>query len=303
MKKNFTFLSLIIIPILGLNIDASLNKTSLANLLTYSVCDKPILYKVDRVDPKFDLSKDNFIEDANQAAQIWNKILGKKLFVYDTQGSLSINLIYDERQSLTSKVNQLENTVKSEQQTLKPEIKEYQNLAADFKQKISALNKEIEYWNSKGGAPPDEYNKIIQQQQELKEQANRLNTMAQNLNVSTNNYNSQVSELNQTISTLDNALQEKPEEGVFKYPENVIEVYFNISSQELIHTLAHELGHSIGLQHSTNSKAIMYSKTNQSLILSPDDISALEKLCQRHSIFELLQYYFNLILSRYKIKS
>lgn len=39
-----------------------------------------------------------------QASQIWSSAEGQNLFVYDPQGDLSINLIYDERQSLTKKI-------------------------------------------------------------------------------------------------------------------------------------------------------------------------------------------------------
>ncbi len=302
MKKILIY-TIILTILVTATISFGISKKSyFDHLLTYSVCDKPISYKLDTVDPKFNLSRDGFLDDVNQAALIWNKTLNKNLFVYDPKGSLSINLIYDERQSLTSKVNQLEDTVKSKQQTLKPEISQYQKSVSDFKQRTAVLNKEIEYWNSKDGAPSEEYKKIIQKQQDLKADADRLNAMAKDLNISTGVYNSEINQLNQTISSLDNALQEKPEEGVFKYPENVIEIYFNINSQELIHTLAHELGHSIGLQHSNNSKAIMYSKTNQSLTLSPDDITALEKLCRKHSILELIQTYLSKILNQYQFK-
>lgn len=256
---------------------------------SYSICDQPIRYRVDTVDPKFNLSRETFLSDINQAAEIWNSTWDKNLFVYDPKGDLSINLIYDDRQTLTNQINQLENTVQSEKQSLKPKLSEFQRLSADFKQKVNELNKTIEYWNNQGGAPPDEYQKIITQQQELQTKANQLNAMALNLNISTDQYNTQVHELNQTIGTFNSALEERPEEGIFKGPENRIEIYFNINKNELIHTLAHELGHVLSLPHNSNPKAIMYYKTSQSTAVSKEDIAAMLEACKQHSMFEIIQ--------------
>lgn len=302
MKKVFIYIILLTILSVALSNPNSLKIPALNNLLTFSVCDQPIRYRIDEVDPKFKLSKDNFKSYVNDAAQIWNQSIDKTLFKYDPKGSLSVNLIYDERQSLTEKVTQLNETVKSDQQALKPEVNQYQNLSSDFNQKVDDLNKEIEFWNQKGGAPLEEFNKLVQKQDDLRAQADRLNKMAKDLNSSTDQYNSQVNKLNENISSLNTALEERPEEGVFKYPENRIEIYLNINNQELIHTLAHELGHSIGLEHINNRKAIMYSKTNSSTILSKDDYLALENICKKHTIFELIQHYFTLIIIQYKNK-
>lgn len=273
----------------------------LENLFSYSICDRPIHYRVDTVDPKFNLSRDDFQNDISQASKIWSDSINKNLFIFDPKGDLSINLIYDERQSLTSQINQLENSVSSDKQSLNPKVSEYEKQSLEFKNKVDDLNKQIEYWNSKGGAPPDEYKKIVDEQKALQSEANNLNEMAQSLNLSTRQYNLQVNQLNKTINTLNNALEQRPEEGIFKGPENRIEIYFNISKTELIHTLAHELGHALGLMHSNNVNAIMYFSTNQNIVPTDDDRTALQDLCRRHSIIEIINTYVTLVINKYKV--
>ena len=269
-------------------------------LKPFSFCDRPIHYRVDTVDPTFNLSREEFLSDINQAAKIWDQAIDRDLFVYDPKGQLSINLIYDERQSLTTQIKQLENEVKSEKQSLNPKINEYKRLSAEFKQKLENFNKVVAYWNSQGGAPPDEYNKIVEEQKNLRIEANNLNSMAQSLNLASDSYNAQVEMLNQTIDVFNSTLEERPEEGIFKGPENKIEIYFNITKQELIHTLAHELGHALSLGHVNNPAAIMYAKTSQKLVPTDEDIAVLEDACRKHTIFELFQTRFLAIFPRLK---
>lgn len=289
MKKLLFYLLILIIPaVLFLNPQI---RDYLAYKLSYSLCDSPISYKIDTVDPKFNLLRDDFTSDVDQAAKIWEVPTGKDLFVYDSKGELSINLIFDERQSLTNQINQLESQVKTNKQSLTPQINEYKALQASFENKLQSFKKEVSGWNSKGGAPAEIYDQLIKQQKDLQAEAQKLNGMAKDLNLSTQNYNSQVNELNETIKDFNADLTQRPEEGIFKGPENKIEVYFNISQPELIHTLSHELGHALGLGHVQNPKAMMYFRTNQSANLSLDDKEALDELCKRHSILEILQNY------------
>lgn len=278
----------------------SFSSDDLRNIFYYSYCDEPIYYKIDTVDPRFNLSRDEFSDDIERATKIWEISANKDLFVYDPKGDLSINLIYDERQALSKQIGQLKTKIQSEKQSLDPKFEEYQRLAINLKQELEAFNKEIDDWNSKGGAPPEEYQKLIQKQQELKDRIDNINEMGRSLKISEETFNSQISNFNQTISTFNDVLEERPEEGIFKGSENRIEIYFNLNKEELIHTIAHELGHALGIIHNGNPKAVMYRNTSQTIALSPEDATSLEDVCRKRTIIELIQNYFSWIMIKYK---
>lgn len=262
----------------------------------FSVCDSPISYRIGQIDPKFNLTGQELAQDLEKASQIWNTHYPKPLITYDPKSKLSVNMVYDSRQSLTNKISQIENNLKSQDQNLKPQAQEYEKRLADFKQNVAQLNADIESWNAKGGAPPDEYEKLKQRQQDLQKEATDLNAMAKSLNQTAQSYNADVNQLNSTIETFNQTLVVKPEEGLYDPQASTIDIYFNINQTELIHTLAHELGHAIGLTHVSAPTAIMYTQTNNSLKLSAEDLTALENLCQPHSVFENFQNELKLLL-------
>lgn len=308
--KKILFVFLLILPFLIIFLSPDI-KSYLEYKLSYSYCDRPITYRIDTVDPKFNLSKDEFTVYVMEAEKAWEKSvdLGKftknrELFEFNSAGELSINLIFDERQSLTNEIRDLEGKVDADKSGLSTKISEYEKLSQQFKRKLSDFEAEVKDWNSKGGAPEDIYNKLNARQDELQKEGDSLNEIAKNLNLSTKTYNAQINQLNQTIKNFNEDLLEKPEEGIFKGPENRIEIFFNNGKNELVHTLEHELGHALGLEHISNPKAIMYYKTNQVIKPSLLDIEALEAVCRRHDLIEIIQYYFsNLQLNLSKLSN
>ncbi len=269
----------------------------LASQIYYSPCDTPIQYSIKTVDPQFGISKENFLSYVKDSAQIWNNTANKNLFKYDPQGELAISLVYDERQSLTNKISQFEGDLNTQKSSLNSQIEEYKNLSSQLKQKLNDFNNKVDYWNQQGGAPKDEFDRLVSEQQELKKESDRVNEIARSLNQSTNVYNTEVGNLNQTVDTFNQALKVKPEQGLYNPNDNTIDIFFSKSNQELIHTIAHELGHARGFTHMTNPKAIMYSFTSGEITPSLEDISMLDDICKKRTILEVSKNKLIILLS------
>lgn len=109
-------------------------------------CEKPITYSVVSFDPRFGLSKQDFINDLEQAASIWQGALNRPLLQYVQQGGVvSVNLVYDQRQASTVKQQQISTHIDSKRtayESLKAEFDSekaaYDQQKADLDAKISA---------------------------------------------------------------------------------------------------------------------------------------------------------------------
>lgn len=245
------------------------------NFLLAGPCDSPISYRLGEVDKDYGLTREQFLANVKEAGQIWSSVVKKNLFNNEPNGELTINLIYSERQSMADNLNKLEDNLQSGKQSLDSLTAEYQSLKADFESKLEAFNQEVLSWNkqsfssnSRGGAPEEEFNRLKAQQDELKAEAERLNNLAQKLNLSVEQYNLNVGEFNQNAQSFNQAISERPEEGLYDGSVPKIDIYLTSSENELVHTLAHELGHAIGLSHTVSPDSVMYPWTNE--VLQPD---------------------------------
>lgn len=263
-------------------------------LVYFSYCDQPIRYKIGSVDPRFDISEDQLKNDAQEAADIWNIIESKQLFVFDPTAELTINMVYDERQYLFKQIDLKGNSLNQEKESIEPKISQFDQMTASFQKEVDDLNKQIQHWNSKGGAPApaDVYNQLIAKQSELRARYEQLQQTAQTLKHSTDTYNQEINKLNQTIKTFNNTLEIKPEEGLYDGANNRIDIYFNISQEELITTIAHEFGHAIKLEHNNDPISIMYLKVTRSMQPSITDIQSLREVCKERSRFEVIYQKF-----------
>ncbi len=298
MKKVILIIVFVILLVFGF-----LNRTTIATtaeaIISQSPCAIPRTYSLGEVDPRFKISKADFLSATKEAANTWKNAEGQPLFTYDPESKLTISLTYDERQYLNTQINDLNSQVDEQKDTLKPEIAEYESRASEFKRRNAELNNRISYWNDQGGAPESEYNKLLQEQRSLQQEAQELQTMAQALNQSTDQYNTQIQALDQKVDAYNHTLEQKPEEGIYirEGRDEKIVIYFNNSRPELIHTLAHEMGHAIGMPHTTTQDSIMYPKTTDVTEPSAEDITALAEVCRKRNIVETLGNNLSLLAS------
>lgn len=247
----------------------------------YSQCNTPLTYKIGTIDSKFNFKNDEALTDLEKGSQILSKVYGKRLFEYASgSGELTINFVYDERTALKSDINNLEGKINQKDNSLQQQVGKYQADVKALQKKVNDLNTLIQKYNNSGGVTPDVYNNIVSQQNELKSEGNALNDRAKQLNLASSDFNSQVKTLNQNVNQFNQTLEQKPEEGQYSEADKTITVYFIEDRSELVHLLAHEFGHALGMDHVNNNLAIMYPYTTNSLEVQAEDKQQLETVCQ-----------------------
>jgi len=270
--------------------------------LTRTRCSEVKTYSINSIDARFNMTQEEFKKYIDTAAENWNKIYGVTLFSYDPNAKLDFNLVFDERQGLSSEITNLEGDLDSKKDNIEPQVAEYERLVSVYKKKADDLNKEILFYNDQGGAPEEKFSEIVARQKELQNDAASLNELAAQLNQSTDEYNFEVGKLNSTVKTFNSTLEYKPEQGIYASGDERIEIYFATDKDELVHTLMHEMGHSLGLDHTENEGDIMFSYTSDLTEPSETDLSNLRLICAENVILERyrtnIQYIRQMLLEK-----
>ena len=315
MKRNTLLTLIVIILCLGIfyyynpdKFDLLINSIkNIKNfLLPAKPCVNPIEYSIDTFDQRFGISKAVFISYVEKAENIWEKAIGKNLFQYDSKGSLEINLIYDSRQQMTNELEQQGvaiNDGKALYDVLKIKYESlvflynsqkiiYENLLSDFEIKQAEYNKQVSYWNARGGAKAKEYAQLEKDRADLEDELVSLNQKQDILNSLSNQINEVVLVLNNIAKELNikvtvfnkvgSSHGEEFSEG--EYISDATGQYINIYQfgdiDQLIRVLEHELGHALGLDHVDDPQAVMYRlNTSQNKALTQADIDALNLVC------------------------
>jgi predicted Zn-dependent protease len=272
-------------------------------------CSQPILYSVESFDRRFGVSYEGFLRAITEAESLWESALsGKELFTRSEEGgTLSINLIYDERQAVTQELSQLEEEVEEGQEGYDRLKARYQALKRDYeglKLSYDALTKALEEqsdaydervasWNNGPRNSKSEFEALEAERKALEAEVARVKSVELELNRTISEINTLVGRLNRLAKELNLSVEEYNSLGGARgetftgglYESDAegerINIYEFENHEKLVRVLAHELGHALGLDHVGDTQAIMYYlNQGERSRLTNADLEALKSLCK-----------------------
>lgn len=273
----------------------------------YPACSRPIEYSLGDIDPRFKLSNKEVIAATAEAAAIWSQPFGRALFAYATSGALTINFTYDERQQTTDELKYQGLIVADSKETYENLKSQYETMnrqylaqkaqmeqqAAVYESKLADFNAEVDKWNKHGGAPASEYKRLKQTEVDLEAERREVNSLTAEVNKLGDEVNIIIRKLNQLISGLNlnvkkynnigGPVGKQFEAGLYNQTatSTSITVFEFNDHQELVRLLAHELGHALGLDHSSSSDDIMYYlNESKNATATVADLAALKAKCE-----------------------
>lgn len=262
-------------------------------------CENPITYAAVGYDARFGISEMQFETALVDAERVWEEAAGRELFIKEPEGDVGVYLVYGDIQ----KTAELGEVIGSEQAAYDAKKEELEKLkknyahaeqaysldSAEYDKLSATYHTQVNYWNSKGGAPAAVYDELTAMRQELEGAQEKLQERAQDINAIATSINARVDELNAFAKTLNAKVdvynENVPDEfdqGDYKEDREGkrITIYEFSDVTDLKRVLIHEFGHALGLGHVENPASIMYSfNAGTSLLLSQEDITALRAVC------------------------
>lgn len=274
-------------------------------------CDTPIQYRVGDVDERFGTSVDEVKRIAKNAEVMWENHLSAELFVYsESEDSLPINLIFDERQENAIHEAELRADLEAKEGMSESVAREYERLIAEFRAltktyesrvvayeaSLKKYNSEVEEWNSKGGAPQHVVDTLRENEAALKEEQNELQALAVQINAIVSGLNrigakgnKLITDYNTIVDAYNREFSAAREFAQGDYTHDAINVYQFNSEEELTLVFAHEFGHALSLGHVANEASLMYHLMGEQSTkngLTNEDVEEFRRVCEERPFFE-----------------
>lgn len=286
-----------------------------------AVCAVPLSYRIGHIDDRFGITEDEARVAVSDAESVWEQATGRNLFTYDEQGELVINFIYDERQefaeaevnfreqldaaeNINSAINATYEELVADYDTLKVE---YDRTVTSYESSLDSYNNKVESYNAEGGAPPEVFDELENEREELDRSlgsvnalGRRLNELGREINRVSEQGNQLIEQYNENVHQYNDTFAEESREFTQgDYQSKSIQIYKFVNEQELTLVLAHEMGHAISLGHVSNEASVMFDHLggqSEPLQLTEEDLDEFERVCGQttRSWIERLMIRFNI---------
>lgn len=273
MSFNATMLRAVVVPLALIGCQSGTRDVERGAPAGY-----PIRYSIGSVDPRFGMDRERFLTLVRRAEQTWEEPLGLSLFEYDPTSEFTVNLVFDHRQERTLEARKARTGLDEQNRSIQSLLDEYNSVShqhsslksgyesrlGSFTTRLDAYNRRVAEWNNKGGAPPDEYERLNAEKAAIEAQrgevdrsmrdvnaaADRLNTLAATINGLADRYNIEVALFN-------GRFVESREFEQGQYDGQRIAVYQFHEESDLTVALIHEFGHALGFEHVDTPESIM----------------------------------------------
>jgi hypothetical protein len=235
---------------------------------------------VEQVDAGFGLSKDQVIQLSQEAIDIWHHGTNRDdLMVYDENAKLGIHLIYDQRQQEYDALKKVEQQLLTDEARYQRQVKNleasHQHLESQQQRLIQhrdQINYEFQILQQRRQQP----NLSAYEREQIEYEVLALQRKSESFQRELQYLQEQQSSFNLNVSMHQHGLQNHQQniiqaqqrfparefhKGVFMGHQ--IHVYQFDAEDDLRLTLAHELGHALGLYHHHDPEALMYPVLGQ----------------------------------------
>lgn len=275
-------------------------------------CRIPYAIRSGEIDAAFGMSRADLEGALREAFAVWESYAQRPLFLLtDSPSATPVHLRFDERQAQSDEMaeeRRAQEDIVIEIDRMRAEL---ENFRQEFERKRAALQDEVEAYaravrtyeewvaafNRSRSQSQAEQRRLTAEREALAREAQRLQDLQQQHRLDQEHFNRQVEAFNEDVARLNERASAAAAAAAGHGPVGAgrflrtargerIDVYLVTSYADLVLTLAHELGHALGIGHVDGEQSIMSavnigpsSGRTAVPMLSREDRAALETVC------------------------